>query len=151
MGQTPHQGGEALRAAEALRLAALTFRRLSARHVRHLLREHFRAGWSPADVLWALDHLPSGHRHLHTDDVRHPAAWLRHRLAPWTQESQVLPGHRAQLEARKVQHRAEQEMARRERVRAAERSAGVNTPEHAAQARAMLQEALRAARWRPVR
>lgn len=102
----PRQGGERLAAAQTLRRSSVVLRRMSARMLRHLLMSCFVAGWSPSDVLWALDHLPSGHRHLHTDDVRIPDAWLRSRLAHWSQDGQVLPGHRDQLEARAIEHRA---------------------------------------------
>lgn len=128
----PRQGRERLAACEALRRTSVILRRISAPMLRHLLRAHFAAGWSPADVLWALDHLPSGHRHLNTDDVRIPGRWLTWRLAPWSADGAVLPGHRAQLEARAIEHRA-RARAQRERL-ATTTAAGPNGEYRAARA-----------------
>jgi len=59
-------------------------RGLSARHLRHLLRPWLDAGWTPADVLHALDHTPADAAHTWTTDVRSPRGWLAFRLGMWT-------------------------------------------------------------------
>jgi hypothetical protein len=50
----------------------------------HLTGPFTAAGWSPADLTWAIDHAPDGRQHRHRlATVRHPAGWLRWRLAHW--------------------------------------------------------------------
>jgi hypothetical protein len=50
----------------------------------HLAGPFEAAGWSPRDVQHAIDHDPDGVQHRHpVAGVRHPAAWLRARLARW--------------------------------------------------------------------
>lgn len=93
-------------------------RRLSDRHLRSLLRPWLLAGWSAADVLYALDHAPDGTSHTWTTQVRSPSGWLTHRLGLWTDEAgaPVAPlsaATRARTEA--TRKRQDQE---RERVRA---------------------------------
>jgi hypothetical protein len=58
-------------------------RRVTPQLLRHVLRPQLSAGWTVADILHALDHTPDGERHWHTGDVRHVAAWVRHRLKAW--------------------------------------------------------------------
>jgi hypothetical protein len=72
-----------LAAAELLRRRNPVLRRLTARHLRSLLKPYWAAGWTPADVLHVMDHLPDGRLHPHTHPVRHVAGWLRYRLAIW--------------------------------------------------------------------
>ncbi len=47
------------------------------------LAPFFDAGWCLSAVLWALDHQVDGRIRLHTDRVRAPLPWARHRLAAW--------------------------------------------------------------------
>lgn len=54
----PATRGEALAAAETLRHRNPVLRRLTARHLRSLARRYWAAGWTPADVLYAMEHLP---------------------------------------------------------------------------------------------
>ncbi len=68
-----------------------------------IARPWFALGFSPADVLWALEHLPSGHLHRFGQDVRHPRAWAQHRLAFWAGH----PPHSAELAERAERHRAQ--------------------------------------------
>jgi hypothetical protein len=75
----PATRGEALAAAETLRRRSPLLRRLTARHIRSLARQYWAAGWTPADVLYAMEHLPDGRQHPHTHAVRHVAGWLRYR------------------------------------------------------------------------
>jgi hypothetical protein len=48
------------------------------------------AGWTPRDVLWAVDHPPGDHgQHRLSAHVRHPVGWLRWRLGLWLAEDGV--------------------------------------------------------------
>jgi hypothetical protein len=80
---TPGSKAEARKAAETLRQASLDLRRISARHVRHLVAVFFAAGWTPGDVLHALDHTPDGRPWPYAGTPRHVPGWVRHRLRPW--------------------------------------------------------------------
>jgi hypothetical protein len=44
------------------------------------------AGYSAADLAWAVDHEPGGAEHWYTDDARHPVGRLRWRLGRWRDE-----------------------------------------------------------------
>ena len=76
---------DGLVAAEALRDRSRERARLSPAMIRHLTRPFFAAArpWTPADVLAAVDYAPDGRQHRYSRDVRHPAGWLRWRLARW--------------------------------------------------------------------
>lgn len=94
-----------LDAADALRWHSLALRGMSARMLRHVLRDVFAAGWSPRDVLYALDHRPDGRPWTYTTSPRVAAAWARHRLAAWRDPAgDVLPSRsqRARVEADRV-------------------------------------------------
>jgi len=74
-----------LAAAEAHRIDPV-LRRVSIPHVAALAREWHLAGWTVADLRWALDHRPDGTPWPHSlvaADVRHVPGWVRHRLAAW--------------------------------------------------------------------
>lgn len=89
---------------------------LTVRHIRSLLREFLRAGWTIADVLYALDHKPDETAHTWTTTVHTPAGWLRARLSWWLDEH----GHPlASLSARKTAARQAAERAAAERRAAA--------------------------------
>jgi hypothetical protein len=65
---------------------------LTTEHAAAVIRPWTTAGWAPGDLLWAITHQPpdaTGRCRPHgwTDGVRHPAAWLRWRLAQWTSPS----------------------------------------------------------------
>ena len=79
----PENRTEALAAAQVMQEHARVLRRLSAEHLRHLARPFFAAGWSPRDLLHAIDHEPGGRQHAYTAGVRSPAGWIRSRLAAW--------------------------------------------------------------------
>jgi hypothetical protein len=107
-GQNPQRRREALAAAEQVRRDLPVLRRMSARAVRSAVRVYFRAGWTPADVAYALDHLPDGSRHIRTDAVRSPARWLAWRLGLWrSADGTPLRSHSAELAERAGRHRAE--------------------------------------------
>ena len=138
LGAVPENRSEALTAAQAMQEHARLLQRLSGEHLRHLARPFFAAGWTPADLLHALDHDTRGRHHGYTAGVRSPAAWVRSRLAQWLDaDSAPLPSasqRRAEAAARVRADAA----ARREE---AARLAAVRTADNvgwAARARAML-------------
>jgi hypothetical protein len=83
----PSTRAEQLAAAEALRYDAVTLRPMSARLIRHVLRPWFVAGWSPRDVLHALDHTPDGQPWRYAGMPRATAAWARYRLGAWLDDT----------------------------------------------------------------
>ncbi len=95
-----------LRAAETLRGRVQAFRRLSPRAVRSLIRSWLRAGWTVADLVWALDHEPDGTDRWKTQAVRQPIGWAKARLAPW--EGLEPPSARSEA-ARAAERAAHQE------------------------------------------
>ena len=85
----PENRTEALAAAQVMQERARLLRRISAEHLRHLARPFFAAGWSPRDLLHAIDHEPGGRQHaLH---VRRP---LPRRMDPLTAGRMVRPERR---------------------------------------------------------
>jgi hypothetical protein len=88
----PATRGEMLAAADMLRRRSPLLRRITARHLRSLLKGYWQRGWTPADVLYAVDHYPDGQQHPHTDRVRHVPGWMRHRLAAWHNPHDPLAG-----------------------------------------------------------
>lgn len=79
---TPRTKQDQLRACERLRVHDMTLRRLSARHLRSILRPALREGVTPADILHMINHSPEG-AHTYTDQPRWVPAWLRWRLGAW--------------------------------------------------------------------
>ena len=102
----PENRTEALAAAQVMQERARLLRRISAEHLRHLARPFFAAGWSPRDLLHAIDHEPGGRQHGYTSGVRSPAGWIRSRLAAWFGPDDVpLPSRSQRLaEARRQAH-----------------------------------------------
>lgn len=96
---------------------------LSTKHLRSLIREFLRAGWTVADVKYAIDHRPDQSAHTWTTSVHSPAGWLRARLGFWLDEH----GRPiASLSARKAADRELAERAAAEhRAAAAEHQADV--------------------------
>jgi hypothetical protein len=92
-----------LAAAEHLQERVPVARRLSARHVRSLLRDFLVAGWCVRDLHYALDHRPSGAPHpyaFNTSDLRNPAGWIASRLGLWRDSAgQPIPSRRQQQQA----------------------------------------------------
>lgn len=132
--QSPTHRRDRLAAAARLRAESPTLARLSARGLRHRCKTFFQAGWTPADVLHALDHHPDGSpRPAYTQRVRHVASWLTHRLASWTSsEDTPLPPHSQRLaQAHAATHAAQ---TQRHRDHAAARAAATipTTAYHAA-------------------
>jgi hypothetical protein len=75
--------GENLAPTREVQRQAPVLSEISDRHLRSVLRPYWDAGWTVSDVLWCLDHTPSGELWPHTDRVRHVPGWARYRLAPW--------------------------------------------------------------------
>ena len=84
LGRNPRQRPERLGAAEALRGAHPVLARLSPRELRSALRPFHAAGWTGADVLWAIERDRDGSPLGFGAAVIVPARWLRWRLAKWT-------------------------------------------------------------------
>ena len=141
----PENRAEALAAARAMQERARVLRRLSSEHLRHLARPFFAAGWSPRDLLHALDHDPGGRQHGYTSGVRSPAGWIRSRLAAWSGPGGIpLPSRSQRLAEARRQVLADQ-AARRARDADA-RARAADYPAQAARAREMLRARLTAAR-----
>ena len=133
----PENRTEALAAAQVMQERARLLRRISAEHLRHLARPFFAAGWSPRDLLHAIDHEPGGRQHAYTSGVRSPAGWIRSRLAAWSGPNSVpLPSRSQRLTEARRQVLTDQ-AARRARD-AAQRAAAADYPAAAALAREML-------------
>jgi hypothetical protein len=136
----PKTRSEEVGAAAAVRNDARPLWPLSDRHVRHLARPFFAAGWSPADVLHALDHDPAGRPYGYTAGVRSPAAWVRHRLMAWLSPATGAPlPSRGQLSEASRQAAAADQAARRA---APAPGSASDYRAHAARARAMLAQTL---------
>jgi hypothetical protein len=143
--KAPKNRGEEERAADVLRDRCPPLRRISARYVRHLVRDWFAAGWTPADLAFAVEHSPGGRHHGYTTEVEHVPGWLRSRLASWRDRDGrpvVSPGQRREADRARV--RAEQRSRLAERRAAAERAAQVDVAARVAG----LREIVTAARWR---
>ena len=80
---TTHTRTDRLAAADALQAASMDLRPLSTKHVQSKIRPWLRAGWTVADLLWAIDHTPDGRSRTWTGFAANPAPWLATRLAPW--------------------------------------------------------------------
>ena len=133
----PENRTEALAAARAMQERARLLRRLSAEHLRHLARPFFAAGWSPRDLLHAIDHEPGGRQHGYTSGVRSPAAWIRSRLNDWLGPDDIpLPSRSQRLAEARRQVLADQAARRARDADARVRAA--DYPDHAARAREML-------------
>lgn len=142
LGAVPQDRSEALTAAAVMQMHMHPLGRMSARMVRHLARPYFAAGWTPADVLHAVDHEPGGRPYGFTAAVRAPARWIAARLAAWTRDGVPVASRSQQLAAGRARVLADQ-AARRAAAAAAAGQAG-DYAAHGARARGML-----AARPRP--
>lgn len=138
----PKKRIEEVAAAAAVRNVSAAARAISDRHVAHLCRDFFRAGWSPSDILRAIDYQPGG-RQWHRDaGVLHPAAWLRFRLGHWRDGSGVLPSPAAAGAAAAA---AKRERQRLQRAEAEQAAAAAAPPGRQAAAAAAARAALAAA------
>jgi len=134
----PRNRSEALAAAQALQERARPLRQISAKHLRHLARPFFAAGWNGRDVLHAIDHDPRGRQHGYTAGIRSPAAWARARLAAWLgPDGTPLPSP-SQQRAAAAAATAAAAAARREETSRLAATATADTGGWADRARAML-------------
>lgn len=69
--------------ATRLRADSPTLRRIALGRLAKIVAPFAAGGWSPSDVLHALDHRPDGTAHINTDSVRCLPAWVRWRLGHW--------------------------------------------------------------------
>jgi hypothetical protein len=137
LGAVPQNRSEARAVARAMQDRARLLRRISAEHLRHLVRPFFAAGWTGADVLHALDHEPGGRQHGYSAEVRSPAGWIRARLAGWLGPDAIpLPSRSQRVAIARAQVLTDQ-AARRERDERGRAGAG-DYRARAAEARAML-------------
>jgi hypothetical protein len=99
-----------LQAARTVRLHTPAVSGLSDRHLTAILRPWFRAEWSPADILEALDYRPDGapRRNDGAHGVRNVAAWLQSRLSDHRVNGMIpySPTKRRELAARPGRERA---------------------------------------------
>ena len=102
-----------LRAAMQLRADVPALRGMSAKAIRAATGPQMRAGWTLADVVYALDHEPDGKPHWREAAVRNPHGWLRHRLGLWAAHpsrssmlTQLAAKSAEQANRRKAEHAA---------------------------------------------
>jgi hypothetical protein len=135
----PQNRSEGLTAAEAVQKRARDLRRLSPEYVRWLGRPFFTAGWTPADVVHAIDHSPTGRPHGYVTGIRSPAGWARGRLALWLGSDGLPLPSRSQVLADAHQR----DVAEMERLRAQRQDPPARVAaEGAARAREALRQAL---------
>ena len=134
----PQTRTERLAAADAIRARCPAAARLTPRHIAWLTRAWFDDGRTPADILHAIDYHHDGRQWRLDAPVRHPAGWLRHRLADWTRGGQLLPTPAQQAAAHAAHHKAEQAAARHRHAQATRRAQGTDTAARAAQTRQAL-------------
>ncbi|WP_154793294.1 hypothetical protein [Occultella kanbiaonis] len=116
---TARRRDEAMVAAEHLRRRYPVLRRVTAKHVRSVIREFLLAGWTLSDLAHAIDQRPTGRQpHSGANGVGNVGAWLTSRLAWWRDDngtvvvspSQRVAAERVELRAR-ARARAEAEAA----------------------------------------
>lgn len=117
--ESPRTKRDRLAACERLRQESNVLRHMTPWYLRWLLRPFLVAGWTPADVLHALDVRADGsvwtYTWLSADELRHIPGWVRHRLSAWMDaDGQVFPSRSLRLSAAADKQRAEQEARRRE-------------------------------------
>lgn len=131
-----------LAAARTVQDRALGLRVLSARDVRSLIRPFLEAGWTPADLLHALDHTPQGAHRLHSLDAGQNTArargYLRWRLEHWKDAGGlVLASASARARERAEAAREAMHRDRQADARARAAAAGVESPARIAALAAM--------------
>jgi hypothetical protein len=141
----PQTRSEGLQVARAVRERSADLRLLSDRRVRHLMRPYVLAGWTGADVLWAVDHEPGGRQHGYTVAPRFPAAWAAARLGAWLDPRTGAPlPSRSQL-ADTLRRQAAAEQAERRAQHAAGQAQAADYAAQASRARELLAAASAAA------
>ncbi|MFI6182496.1 hypothetical protein ACIA8R_43705 [Nonomuraea sp. NPDC051191] len=112
---TPVTRRDRLTACERLIAEIPLFRKLSARHLRSVLRGAFDLGATISDIRHALDHRPDGSAWIHTHAPRSVPGWVQHRLSAWISRDGQLVA-RWPVQRRSVEHAAllAEQHARRE-------------------------------------
>ena len=110
MTATTQNRKDELAAATTLGWISTDLRPLSAKWVRSKIRPWLRAGWTVADLLWAIDHAPDGTPRTWTGTAANPAPWLTARLAAWI-EHPAPSLVAAQTQKRQRQEQAAQRLA----------------------------------------
>ncbi|MEQ4725038.1 hypothetical protein [Nonomuraea sp. B19D2] len=132
---TPGTKVEMLQAAQALRAHSPILRKITAKHLRSLLREYFRAGWTAGDVLHGLDHTPYGTSWTYTHPPQWIPGWIRHRLILWhTPDGTIRPSPSQQAAARQQVAAQARQAARAEHERRLAHSVDAAAPAAAARA-----------------
>lgn len=104
---------------ERLQAAAPALRPASPRALRSVLGswlERPELGWTVAQLLYAIDHTPTGQAHTFTAAVKIPHRWLAHRMSAWLDETgAALPSPRAAATAARAAGHAADELERAQR------------------------------------
>jgi hypothetical protein len=115
--------------------------RLSARHLRYLIRDFITAGWTGRDILHAIDYQPNGAAWSYTSPVRHPAGWVPTRLDAWrTSDGRPLPSPSQRSRQERQRLRDDQAQARRNAATVAAKWVDPRTSPARAAARRIAQE-----------
>jgi hypothetical protein len=117
-GNTPRRPDERQAAAQALQDRFPVLRRVSTAHVASRIRDFILAGWSVADVGFAIDRRPDGTPWPHdgAHGVGNVGAWLRYRLAAWRDETGKVTLSTAQRDQARHELELARQAARREQL-----------------------------------
>jgi hypothetical protein len=124
-GETPSRVGSA--DAQPLRHVVRVMRKAAGQTITEgwaawIWRPFAAAGWTVADLAWAIDHEPGGAQHRYSARIRHAAGWLRHRLSLWLDDAgQAVASITAQRQASRELARARAERHRAAMAAAAAR------------------------------
>jgi hypothetical protein len=127
----PQNRSEQEAAAEAMRARCAALARLSDRHVAAIARPWLAAGWTPADVLHALDWRPphhGGRRWKITAGIAAPGPWATWRLTHWRHADGTIAAPASQLAAQADARRRAEQASQRAAQAAAE---AARLPDHA--------------------
>ena len=115
---TPRRPDERQAAAQALQDRFPVLRRVSTAHVASRIRDFILAGWSVADVGFAIDRRPDGTTWPHdgAHGVGNVGAWLRYRLAAWRDETGKVTLSTAQRDQARHELELARQLARREQL-----------------------------------
>ncbi|MGN9914508.1 hypothetical protein ACTMTJ_43950 [Phytohabitans sp. LJ34] len=147
MHDVPDGYTEQLMACEWLCYVSPTLRRAGSDRLRVLLQLWFEAGWTPRDVLYALDHLPTGETQpgeipTAAADPRTTEAYVKRRLRGWLDgDDGPLPPVNRQIADNRRKVVAAQEAAREEWLRRSRVAVPPTLSRGAAQARQVARDA----------